>query len=68
MKLVILSKDPIESFEQNLSNFLADDLVESIQSRSSIVVLDLQILPEIKRDHPEFKFEYHIEIRKPNVN
>ncbi len=64
MKFTILSKYKIPAVETGLSSFIAEDLLESIESDSSLIVTSSDYLDDIKNSNPLHKFEYEIVIRK----
>lgn len=64
MELIILSKYKIEAVENNLTEFLSEDIVSSIEENSSILITDDTLLSTIKKEKPEYKYEYILTIRK----
>jgi hypothetical protein len=59
MNFYILSKYKIEAFENNLAEFIADDLVEAIRSGTSIVVSE-DVLAKLGPCDKPYKYKVQI--------
>ncbi len=63
MKLTILSKCKISAIEQNLTEFLAEDIVDAINSNDTIVFSE-QELKLMQDSNPEYKYCYELKIER----
>lgn len=74
MKFVILSKTKIDAVESNLSDFIAEDLLEAISSKGSLIVTANseeefvssleQLTKLIETDNTSFKYKYEVSIER----
>jgi len=65
MNIYILSRFPIEAFENDeMQDFLADDLVRAIQDLHTKVIHNSDIVGQVKRCNPHLKYHYVIKVTK----
>lgn len=66
MKIHILSRFRVEALDNpdHFRDFLADDLVQSLQDRYSKVIYDPDFVEIVRAENPDLQYHYIIEIRK----
>ena len=64
MKFIILSTYKMDAVENNCSEFLAEDLLEAIESDKSLIVTAVEHVGVIRQENPRHKFEYEIVVKK----
>ena len=71
MTFWILSRFKITAFEDAQSDFISDDLIESIHDADTRIVTNLALLAEMIREHPNLIYHYKITLSRescPKVN
>jgi hypothetical protein len=60
MTFWILSRFQIRAFEEAQSDFIPDDLIESIHDADTRIVTNEALLAEMVREHPHLIYRYKI--------
>jgi hypothetical protein len=63
MVFYLLTPHKIEAFEHNLSDFLADDVMQTIQLESTKIATDLACLQNLQKEYPSY-YGYEIKVGK----
>jgi hypothetical protein len=64
MTFWILSRFKINAFEDAQSDFIPDDLIESIHDADTRIVTDPSLLAEMIREHPNLIYHYKITLSR----